>query len=1180
MYTFEYLKKNEAFLFISLSKIENPLKWIPKSGIKEKEFHISRKIRDKYKFKDSLFHMSGNMIFPDFVSVKLFTELINKKRNIEKFPDQLIKAGQINAMGMIDEILHYVIELYREEKEPEIMKKALNWLYKKLGVEIVDNTLLVFAEKFPPLSVYKGKYSAEEYINKDSKGVPNKQILLEEMIMLWISNVNPAFKPFNEFYDNALLKKQAAFNPIIQQLNIFFDSQPFFGPDNENLISMLRSPAIFVPNSLSGQLIYMKKKWGFIISKYLSRILSGLDLIKEEEKRGFHGPGKTSVYNFTDYQGMNQKEGFSPDRDWMPNLVLIAKNIYVWMDQLSIKYNKSISRLDQIPEDELQILSNQGFTGLWLIGIWERSPASKKIKQMCGNPEAMASAYSIHNYNIASDLGGDEALYNLKERLQHYGIRLACDMVPNHMGIDSTWVAEHPDWFLSLDKKPFESYSFNGPDLSSDNRIEIFLEDHYYNKSDASVVFKRRDKKNGETRYIYHGNDGTSMPWNDTAQLNYLNPEVRETVIQQIISVARKFPIIRFDAAMTLTKKHYQRLWFPEPGSGGDIPTRSEKGMTKKEFDKKMHGEFWREVVDRIAKDVPDTLLLAEAFWLMETYFVRNLGMHRVYNSAFMNFLKNEDNDKFRTSIKNVLKFNPEILKRFVNFMNNPDEETAIAQFGKNDKYFGICTLLVTLPGLPMFGHGQIEGFEEKYGMEYMRAYMDENPDKELIQRHEREIFPLIKKRHLFSEVSNFLFYDFYTSTGTLNENVIAFSNRFHDEKSIVIFHNKFASTSGWIKNSISNINLGQGLGLHTNKEYFVIFRDHITNMEYIRNCKELLETGLYIELNAFKFQVFLDFYEIKDSDNRIYSKLDSMLKGKGVSNISETLRKNFLNPLIEPFKDLVNIDIYHILDMDLKDSKHKNNKKILNLIEKKCNILTKIVSDLLKEKRKPDKIVYLYKKKLNNFLYFQDLDDKLENKISIQSMNLIEQMISHINSNKLNIFILFSWIFVNCLKTDISENSIYQNIELIEYWSIDEYISEIFLQLGAYKEDSIKYIKLIKVLTRYQQSWAKALDENKDLNKLIDVFFKDNDVKELIGVNQHQNTLWFNKESFEEILNWIFLILLLDYPIYKYPHSKNTNKMLCKYSKIFKNIQISAQKSGFKFNKFIEIVKKNLLVE
>jgi hypothetical protein len=78
-----------------------------------------------------------------------------------------------------------------------------------------------------------------------------------------------------------------------------------------------------------------------------------------------------------------------------------------------------------------------------------------------------------------------------------------------------------------------------------------------------------------------------------------------------------------FDAAMTLAKKHYQRLWFPEPGSGGDIASRAEHGISKEQFDAAIPVEFWREVVDRVAQEVPDTLLLAEAFWLMEGYFVR-----------------------------------------------------------------------------------------------------------------------------------------------------------------------------------------------------------------------------------------------------------------------------------------------------------------------------------------------------------------------------------------------------------------------------------------------------------------------------------------------------------------------------------------------------------------------------
>jgi len=88
--------------------------------------------------------------------------------------------------------------------------------------------------------------------------------------------------------------------------------------------------------------------------------------------------------------------------------------------------------------------------------------------------------------------------------------------------------------------------------------------------------------------------------------------------------------------------------------------------------------------------------------------------MHRVYNSAFMHMLMKEENEKYRDLITNTLEFNPEILKRYVNFMSNPDEETAVNQFGKGDKYFGICVLMITLPGLPMFAHGQIEGYSEK----------------------------------------------------------------------------------------------------------------------------------------------------------------------------------------------------------------------------------------------------------------------------------------------------------------------------------------------------------------------------------------------------------------------------------------------------------------------------------
>ena len=345
------------------------------------------------------------------------------------------------------------------------------------------------------------------------------------------------------------------------------------------------------------------------------------------------------------------------------------------------------------------------------------------------------------------------------------------------MGIDSRWVIQHPDRFLSLPESPFPSYSFNGPDLSSDERVGIVLEDHYYDATDAAVVFKRFDRQTGDERYVYHGNDGTSFPWNDTAQLDYSRAEVREAVIQAILDVARQFPVIRFDAAMVLAKKHVERLWFPEPGQGGAIPSRAGHGMTRAEFDRAMPHEFWREVVDRVAAEVPGTLLLAEAFWLLEGYFVRTLGMHRVYNSAFMNMLRDERNADYRLVIRNTLEFDPAILGRFVNFMSNPDERTAVDQFGSGDKYFGVAALMATLPGLPMFGHGQIEGYTEKYGMEYRRPKLDEPIDEGLLAHHERTIFPLLHRRASFAGSDGFRLYDVVAANGSVNEDVFAYSN-------------------------------------------------------------------------------------------------------------------------------------------------------------------------------------------------------------------------------------------------------------------------------------------------------------------------------------------------------------------------------------------------------------------
>lgn len=482
--------------------------------------------------------------------------------------------------------------------------------------------------------------------------------------------------------------------------------------------------------------------------------------------------------------------GFGIEAPYMATVVMIAKSTHVWLEQLSKRHGRAIERLDQIPEEALGELAELGVNALWLVGLWRRGAASREIKRLKGQEQPLASAYSIYDYEIAPALGGEGALRELQARAERRGIRLACDMVPNHTAIDGRWVAEHPEWFVQLTEPPYPGYRFSGPNLSTDPRMEIRIEDGYYSGTDAAVVFERIDASSGEARYLYHGNDGTGLPWNDTAQLDFLNDEVRNAVIATTLEVARRFPIIRLDAAMTLAKRHVRRLWHPAPGEGGAIPSRSAHALSQAEFSRRMPREFWRDLTSRVASEAPGTMLLAEAFWLMEEFFVRELGVQRVYNGAFMHHLREEENGAYREFIKGHLASEPRVLAHFVNYMSNPDEEPAAAQFVPTEKEFGVATLLAALPGMPLFAHGQVEGLTEKYGMEFGKPRLDEEPNRWWIARYEREVAPLLKRRELFAGSDRFELFDGVAPGGEVVGSVYAFTNGGAAGKSLTLYNN------------------------------------------------------------------------------------------------------------------------------------------------------------------------------------------------------------------------------------------------------------------------------------------------------------------------------------------------------------------------------------------------------
>ena len=1066
-----------------------------------RDLRIAEITRKEIDFMEPLFQ-TGNGTASFYREASSISFKYNEMKKKEGGDFEYLSAGKLNASAILHSAYQTILTYLISGTNEDFFRRRLATVESN---DSLRNALDFYSAAFPT------ELPDERTREEDMRGFFIHQVILQNRAM--VAAAKPFFTPEGLVFPDSSKALSSILSSYVK------DDLRNGEPNTDDIFTFLCMPARLYPDSLLDQIQYIIREWAAMLPEYFVNLLkSSMDYINEEQKdHGFGGaPGPIPVVDFS--SEINEYEAFSSDSNWMPCVVMIAKSTLVWLDQLSKQYKRPITSLDQIPDEELDLMQHRGITALWLIGLWQRSEASKTIKHLCGNPDAVASAYSLKDYDISPDIGGWEALENLRVRCRRRGIRLASDMVPNHTGIDGNWVYEHPDYFISQSYSPFPSYTYNGPDLSHNPDWEVKLEDHYYNRTDAAVTFRMRNRHTGETRYVFHGNDGTTMPWNDTAQLDYLNPVTREAVIQKILHVARNFPIIRFDAAMTLAKRHIERLWYPKPGTGGDIAGRAEHSMDEREFNRRIPEEFWREVVDRVAKEVPDTLLLAEAFWMMEGYFVRTLGMHRVYNSAFMNMLKNQENQKYRDSIKKTLEFEPEILKRYVNFMNNPDEDTAIAQFGSDDRYFGVATLLATLPGLPMIGHGQIEGYREKYGMEYQRAYFDEKPNAWLIDQHERRIFPLLRKRYLFANVDNFNIYDCYGPHG-VEESVYAFVNGSGNERTLVLVNNRYERIYGTISVSAPKLkkngeerkmvrtNLAENLNLNFGSRNYCLMDCFSDGLTYIIPSINLFD-GFSFGLNGYEARVFWNIREVEDTDGCIEA-LHKEYGERGIKDINKAIAMMRLKP------------VYNVLE-SLRD------EKFLSLVKD-------ITSGVSEKEGERELLLSLAEVYSTLFEAYPDMDEAVKGQMGAVPSDVEAQPVIKLvkalskafgakgakalrswNSLDETIHILITSAFI--LIPFAKEKTPKALMEVADRLMLDEFFSSYTRELGLDDNQkralSHEAALLVSALVHYREE-----DIGDTPVALLSCLLNDNGVMNLVQCNEYQGTVWYNKESMQRAI-------------------------------------------------------------
>ncbi|MEU9265606.1 alpha-amylase family glycosyl hydrolase [Streptomyces sp. NPDC048251] len=346
--------------------------------------------------------------------------------------------------------------------------------------------------------------------------------------------------------------------------------------------------------------------------------------------------------------------------------VIYEINTAVWLGELSGRYGRRVT-LGEVPGEAWDEIALRGVDTVWLMGVWERSPAGLRIALRdealrtsfraalpdVTEADIAGSPYCVRDYVVDASFGGPEGLAEARAELAARGLRLILDFVPNHVAPDHPWVTRHPDRLIQgtaddLSRTP-------GDFIESDGRI------------------------------LARGRDPFFPPWPDVVQLNAFGDALRTATVDTLVSIGDQADGVRCDMAMLLMNDVFAKTWGDR---AGPVPAE----------------DFWPYVLPRVRERHPDLLFVAEAYWDLERA-LQQQGFDHCYDKRLYDRLLHEDADSVRAHLGADLTYQ----RGLVRFLENHDEPRAAAALpGARGR--AAVVAVATLPGATLWHEGQFEG--------------------------------------------------------------------------------------------------------------------------------------------------------------------------------------------------------------------------------------------------------------------------------------------------------------------------------------------------------------------------------------------------------------------------------------------------------------------------------------
>jgi hypothetical protein len=338
---------------------------------------------------------------------------------------------------------------------------------------------------------------------------------------------------------------------------------------------------------------------------------------------------------------------------------------------------------------------------------------------------------------------------------------------------------------------------------------------------------------------------------------------------------------------------------------------------------------------------------------------------------------------------------------------------------------------------------------------------------------------------------------------------------------------------------ALKQTNLGYGLGLKNHENFFTIFRDHINGLEYIRGNRGLFEQGLFIELGAYKYQVFLDFREVVDNEWNQYAQLAEYLNGRGVPDIESKMQELLLEPLHYPFKEIVNQGFFNwLIDNRVQSGKPipEIMDSVLSEAEAKLQYLFRGIKNFTEETFDHEALGRDVCWKLSVALKLPALSDLYPLPRSRNYKKALELILVGFDGNfsleegdPYAWGIVFGWLFTHNLgKVQGDVNYEGQSLRMVDDWLLDKIIASTLVELRLDPEIAQNALTFIKIMIKHQNWYTSKGAKRGRSHRILEKWLEDPDVKQLLRFNRYQNILWFHKEAMESLLRWMQIVATL----------------------------------------------------